>query len=109
MRAPPAGRPTPELAGDCFEELFNTVGTYVFILDFGGYVSEVPRGSGTMVWDLVFVFWALLAWFIAFVSFSSATPYVQPEVSSSWSLVACWRSWNGFLSPSAHRTDLHSQ
>ena len=32
--------------------LFNTVGTYEFVLDFGGYVSEVVRGSGTMVWGL---------------------------------------------------------
>ena len=34
---------------------FNTVGTHEFILDFVGYVSEVARGSGTMVQCLVFV------------------------------------------------------
>ena len=60
---PPAGRPTPELAGDRPKKrraptleldrklvFFNTVGTCVFILDLSGYVSEV---SGTMVWGLV--------------------------------------------------------
>ena len=31
----------------------NTVGTHVSILDFGGYVSEVVRGSGTRVGALV--------------------------------------------------------
>ena len=64
---PPQGRPTPGLAGDCPKDqraptqglwagrgyFFNTVGTHVSILDFGGYVSEVVRGSGTRVGALV--------------------------------------------------------
>ena len=75
LRAPPTGRPTPELAGDRPEErraptreldrpplFFNSVGTHEFILDFGGYMSEVAHGSGTMVQCLV----------IMFLSFSSA-------------------------------------
>ena len=45
MRAPPAGRPTQELDRPLL--FFNTVGTHVFILDFGACVSEVVRGSGT--------------------------------------------------------------
>ena len=63
VRAPPAGRPTQELAGDRPKErraqtqeldkqavtFFYTVGTLVFILDFVGYVSEVARGRGTYV------------------------------------------------------------
>ena len=82
MRAPPAGRPRKELAGDWPEErraptqeldrpllFFNTVGTHVFILDFGGYVSEVVRGSGTMVWGLVFRCWTQLSWDLAFFLF----------------------------------------
>ena len=73
MRAPPAGRPTQVLVGDRPEErraptqeldrpllFFNTVGTHVFILDFGSYVSEVVCGSGTMVWGLVFRCWTQL-------------------------------------------------
>ena len=32
---------------------FNTVGTHVSILDFGGFVSEVVRGSGICVGALV--------------------------------------------------------
>ena len=52
-------------------------------------------------------FWAPLGWFIAFLSFSSATPYGQSEVSSSWFPVACWRSWNGCFSLSALRAELH--
>ena len=85
VRAPPAGRPTPELAGDRPKErraptqeldrpplFFNAVGNHVFILDFGGYVSEVVRGSGTMAWGLVFLYWTALGWFIACLYFSSA-------------------------------------
>ena len=81
MRAPPAGRPTPELAGDRPKKwraptreldrpplFFNTVGTHEFILDFGGYMSEVAHGSGTMVHCLV----------IMFLSFSSA-PLLCPR------------------------------
>ena len=59
----PAGRPTQELAGDRPKErraptqeldrqaviFFYTAGTFVFILDFSGYVSEVARGRGTYV------------------------------------------------------------
>ena len=84
MRAPPAGRPTPKLAGDRPKErraptrrldrpllCFNLAGTHELILD-GGLVSEVVRRSGTMVWNLVFQFWALLGWSIAFLSFCTA-------------------------------------
>ena len=62
MRAPPAGRPTQELAGDRPEErraptqeldrpllFFYTAGTFVFFLDFSGIVSEVARGRGIYV------------------------------------------------------------
>ena len=54
VRAPPAGRPTPKLAGDRPKErraptpelvrlpvFFNTLGTHEFIPDFGGFMSEV--------------------------------------------------------------------
>ena len=86
MRAPRAGRPTPELAGDRPEErwaptreldtppfFFSTVGTHEFILDFGGYMSEVAHGSGTMVQCLV----------IMFLSFSSA-PLLCPRPLSRY-------------------------
>ena len=46
----------------------NTVGIHEFILDFGGYMSEVAHGSGTMVQCLV----------IMFLSFSSA-PLLCPR------------------------------
>ena len=51
---------------------FNTLCNDVFILDFGGYVSEVVRGSGTMAWGLVYLYWTALGWFIACPPFSSA-------------------------------------
>ena len=58
-----AGRPTQELAGDQPRNggrqpknwtgkplfFFKTAGTFVFILDFSGFVSEVARGRGTYV------------------------------------------------------------
>ena len=42
----PQGRPTQGL--DRPRLFFNAVGSYVFILDFGGSVSEVVCGSGTI-------------------------------------------------------------
>ena len=39
---------------------FNSAGTFVFILDFGGFVFEVVCGCVTMVWGLVFLFWGRL-------------------------------------------------
>ena len=55
--APPAWRPTQELAGDRPKERRRQpknwtgkpllAGTFMFILDFSGYVSEVARGRGT--------------------------------------------------------------
>ena len=93
MRAPPAGRPTQELAGDRPKErwaptqeldrpllFFNTVGTHVFILDFGGYVSEVVRGSGTMVWGLVFRCWTQWLWVLAF--------FLRAFLTSSYSVAS---------------------
>ena len=47
----PAG--TNPRTGEAADSFFNTVGTHVSILDFGGYVSEVVRGSGTRVGALV--------------------------------------------------------
>ena len=95
MRAPPAGRPTPELAGDRPKKrraptleldrplvFFNTVGTCVFILDLSGYVSEVAHGSGTMFRGLVLVFRFPLEWFIAFLSFSTA-PLLCPRLPAT--------------------------
>ena len=118
MRAPPAGRPTPELAGDRPKKrlaptleldrplvFLNTVGTCVFILDLSGYVSEVAHGSGTMFWGLVLMFRFPLEWFIAFLSFSTA-PLLCPRLpatlagglSEDGPSAACLRSlslWNG--------------
>ena len=56
----PKKRRAPTLELDRPLVFFNTVGTCVFILDRSGYVSEVVRCYGTMVWGLVFFLRAFL-------------------------------------------------
>ena len=123
-RATPRGRPSQGTAGSNprtgghqpkdWEALpFNTVGYREFFLDFGGYVSEVARCSGTLVWGLVcrswfssaipFTFSRSLALLLTLCQLHSCLRQFSSTLTEQSSFRSCFTQYAGRCIPSRRR------